>query len=264
VTRPRLLNAAIAIGAVAALVWLERKRPLRKPVERVAPRLARNAAIGAVTAGLVRTIERPIVERIAGAADRGGWGVVPHLPLSPRARLIAAIVLMDYTLYWWHVLLHRSPALWRLHEPHHTDRDLDASTALRFHFLEFLASIPWRCAQVALIGASPRALRLWQKLTFAEVVFHHSNVRLPRRVEAWVSRFVVTPRMHGLHHSVNRAERDSNFSSGLSVWDDVHGTRRESVRDDVIIGLPQRRDGEDVTLVRTLALPFTNQENKDR
>jgi sterol desaturase/sphingolipid hydroxylase (fatty acid hydroxylase superfamily) len=259
--RSAILHAAIAIGAVASLLWLERKRPLRKAVEPVAPRLARNAAIGAITASLVRTIERPIVESVTAVAERRAWGLVPRLPLSPRARLIAAIVLMDYTLYWWHVSLHVVPALWRLHEPHHTDRDLDASTALRFHFLEFLASIPWRCAQVALIGASPRALGLWQKLTFAEVVFHHSNVRLPRTVEAWLSRLVVTPRMHGLHHSMDRAERDSNFSSGLGVWDDLHGTRTESGHDDVIIGLP---DTDDITLVRTLALPFTNQETEDR
>jgi sterol desaturase/sphingolipid hydroxylase (fatty acid hydroxylase superfamily) len=262
-TQPRsgLLHAALALGAVAALVWLERRRPLRKPSEPALPRLARNAAIGAITAGVVRALERPLVERVAAGAERRGWGVVPRLPLPSRGRLVAAIVLMDYTLYWWHVLLHRSPALWRLHEPHHTDRELDASTALRFHFLEFVASIPWRCAQIALIGVSPRALGLWQKLTFAEVVFHHSNVRLPQRMEAWLSRLVVTPRMHGIHHSVDRAERDSNFSSGLSVWDGLHRTRVEPVRDDVIIGLPAARD---VTLVKTLSLPFTNQENEDR
>ena len=258
--RPGLLNAVLAIGAVAALVWLERRRPLRHPSEPALPRLARNTAIGALTAGVVRTIERPIVERVAVAAERRGWGVVSRLPLCPRVRLVAAIVLMDYTLYWWHVLLHRVPALWRVHEPHHMDRELDASTALRFHFLEFLASIPWRCAQIALIGVSPRALHAWQKLTFAEVIFHHSNVRLPRRLEARLSRLVVTPRMHGVHHSVEREERDSNFSSGLSVWDDLHRTRMEPGRDDVIIGLPDKRDAREVELVRTLALPFERRE----
>jgi sterol desaturase/sphingolipid hydroxylase (fatty acid hydroxylase superfamily) len=147
--------------------------------------------------------------------------------------------------------------LWRLHEAHHADRDLDASTALRFHFLEFVASIPWRCAQIALIGAAPRSLAAWQMLTTAEVLFHHSNLRLPRALERLLSRFVMTPRLHGLHHSIVREERDSNFSSGLTVWDVVHGTARFDIRrDDVIIGLPRYRDARDVTLVKTLALPF--------
>jgi sterol desaturase/sphingolipid hydroxylase (fatty acid hydroxylase superfamily) len=170
---------------------------------------------------------------------------------------IATVVLMDYTLYWWHVLLHRVPVLWRMHAPHHLDRDLDVSTGVRFHVLEFLASIPWRCAQIVLIGTGPRALALWQRLTLAEVLFHHSNARLPRSLESILSRFIVTPRRHGIHHSIVRAELDSNFSSGLSVWDTVHGTAHvELGRDAVTIGLADHGHVRDVTLGKTLALPF--------
>jgi sterol desaturase/sphingolipid hydroxylase (fatty acid hydroxylase superfamily) len=164
-------------------------------------------------------------------------------------------MLMDYTLYWWHVLLHRVPVLWRTHEPHHVDRDLDVTTGIRFHALEFVASVPWRCAQIVLIGAGPRTLRAWQQLTLFEVLFHHSNVRLPRELERRLSSIVVTPRLHGLHHSIVRDERDSNFSSGLSVWDRLHGTACIGLdHDDVTIGLPDQ--GGELTLTETLALPF--------
>jgi sterol desaturase/sphingolipid hydroxylase (fatty acid hydroxylase superfamily) len=252
-----LLHAALTLGGIAAVLWLERRKPLRKPVEPGLARLARNAAVGAITALTVRALERPAVERLARIAEQRGWGIAPRLPLPPAARALAAIALMDYTLYAWHVLLHRVPALWRLHEPHHADRDLDASTALRFHFLEFVASIPWRCAQIALIGAGPRTLATWQTLTAAEVLFHHSNVRLPRALERLLSRFVVTPRLHGLHHSIVREERDSNYSSGLTLWDALHGTARLDIdRENVIIGLPEHRAADDVTLGKTLALPF--------
>jgi sterol desaturase/sphingolipid hydroxylase (fatty acid hydroxylase superfamily) len=166
---------------------------------------------------------------------------------------------MDYTLYWWHVLLHRVPLLWRMHESHHIDRDLDMSTGVRFHFTEFLASIPWRCAQIVLIGVAPRTLSLWQRLTLAEVLFHHSNVKLPLTLERWLARLVVTPRMHGIHHSVERGERDSNFSSGLSVWDRMHDTTRLDLRhDDVVIGMPTYPLPSDVSLRKTLALPFNS------
>jgi sterol desaturase/sphingolipid hydroxylase (fatty acid hydroxylase superfamily) len=222
----------------------------------VLPRVARNAAVGAITAVAVRALERPIVTRVAHLTQRRRWGLAPHFPLPPLAKTIAAIALMDYTLYWWHVLLHRAPALWRVHEPHHADRDLDASTALRFHFLEFVASIPWRCAQIVLIGVGPRTLATWQTLTLAEVIFHHSNVRLPRALEKRLARWIVTPRLHGIHHSVARVDRDSNFSSGLMLWDTLHGSARVNLdRDDVIIGLPDFRDAGEVTLVKTLALP---------
>lgn len=196
---------------------------------------------------------------VARIAEKRNWGALPCLALPPALQTAAAVLLMDYTLYWWHVLLHRMPALWRLHEPHHIDLDLDTSTGIRFHFTEFLASVPWRCAQIVLIGVAPRALQLWQKLTLAEVLFHHANVRLPRGLERLLGRVVVTPRMHGIHHSVAREERDSNFSSGLSAWDRLHGTDCIDLqRDEVTIGMPEYRKANDVTLLKTLALPFTD------
>ena len=248
---------AAFVAAGVALLWIERKRPLRRAVEPGVSRIARNATIGAITAATVTLAERPIVARLSRVVGDRGWGVIPRVPLPRSLRIVAALALMDYTLYWWHVLLHRVPALWRLHEPHHADRDLDASTALRFHCFEFIASIPWRCAQIVLIGVAPRELALWQKLTLAEVVFHHSNVRLRRAAEGALSRVIVTPRLHGVHHSITREERDSNFSSVLTVWDTLHGTARFDLdRDDVRIGLPHLPSAADVTLGRTLALPL--------
>ena len=253
------VGKVLLLGGLAALLYLERKYPLRPSVEPGPRRIVRNLATGALTAAVVSAVERPLVNRMSALAERRGWGIVPALPVSLPVKAAVSVALMDYTLYWWHVLLHRIPALWRLHVPHHIDRDLDTSTGVRFHFGEFLASIPWRCAQVIAIGVGPRGLALWQKLTLAEVLFHHSNVRLPRPAEHILSLFVVTPRLHGIHHSVALQERDSNFSSGLTVWDRLHGTARvELDRNQVTIGLPHHRHNEDVTFVKTLVLPFEN------
>lgn len=254
-TRNGMLRTILAIAGVAALLYFERKRPLRPSVEPGPRRLARNLAVGALTAATVSAIERPIVARVSHLTEQRRWGLVHLLDVPPAVRTALAVLLMDYTLYWWHVLLHRVPGLWRGHVPHHADLDLDTSTGIRFHFLEFLASVPWRCAQVVLIGADPRALKLWQQLTLAEVLFHHSNVRLPLELERRLSLIVVTPRLHGLHHSAVCEERDSNFSSGLTIWDRLHGTGNfELERDDPRIGLPEHDRPE--TLAKTLALPF--------
>jgi len=252
-----LIRTALIAAGIGALLWLERRRPLRAGVEPGPRRIVRNLAVGAVTAAAVSAIERPIVERVSRMTEKHGWGLVTRLDLPAPVRIAVAIALMDYTLYWWHVLLHRVPVLWRMHAPHHIDRDLDTSTGVRFHFAEFVASIPWRCAQVLSIGVGPRTLSLWQQLTLAEVLFHHSNVRLTRGFERALSRLIVTPRLHGIHHSVVRDERDSNFSSGLTLWDRMHGTAHmDPDRDDVKIGLPGHDDPRELTLVRTLALPF--------
>jgi sterol desaturase/sphingolipid hydroxylase (fatty acid hydroxylase superfamily) len=90
-----------------------------------------------VTAGFVAAIERPVIGRLAAETQRRQWGLVQRLNVSPWVKTALTVVLMDYTLYWWHILLHRVALLWRCHRAHHADLDLDASTAARFHFTEF-------------------------------------------------------------------------------------------------------------------------------
>jgi sterol desaturase/sphingolipid hydroxylase (fatty acid hydroxylase superfamily) len=169
----------------------------------------------------------------------------------------AAAIFMDYTLYLWHILTHRVPALWRFHAVHHIDLDLDASTAIRFHFGELTLSTPWRCAQILLIGTSPLALSIWQTGLLASILFHHSNLALPLHVERRLSWLLVTPRMHGIHHATLRAAMDSNWSSGLSVWDRLHGTMTLNVPQEAItVGVCGFERREEVGLARMLSLPF--------
>lgn len=256
---PRWLPSVALLGVAGVLFWLERRRPLRPRVDPGPRRIARNLAMAATTAVTVTAIERPLTRHLTRSVEQHGWGLVPALRLTGWLAALVTVILLDYTLFLWHILLHRVPLLWRLHLAHHVDLDLDASTAARFHFLEFLASMPWRLAQIALIGATPRTLALWQQLTAAEVLFHHSNLRLPSHVERWLSRVLMTPRLHGIHHSTVRAERDSNFSSGLTVWDLVHGTIRTDVpQERITIGVPPYDGRTDVTLGKTLLLPFVS------
>src|SRR5919201_6599100 len=167
---------------------------------------------------------------------------------------------MDYTLYLWHRLMHRWAWLWRFHLPHHVDLELDASTALRFHFSELVLSVPWRAGQIALIGVSPLSLSIWQTATLMEVIFHHSNVELPVGVERWLNKLIVTPRMHGIHHSVVQEEQNANWSSGLTLWDWLHGTLRLNVpQDEITVGVPAYQDPKDVTLPKVLAMPIAKQ-----
>ena len=256
-----LLYGAAALGLFGALAWAERRRALREETDAKSTRAVRNLAIAGVTAVAVQLAERPLVAPVARRTARRRTGLTYWLQrrtgMSDAARDALAVLLLDYTLYAWHVLSHRVPLLYRFHQVHHSDLDLDATTALRFHFGEFVVGAPYRAAQVALIGASPRALTAWQRLTTLSVLFHHSNVRLPVEVERVVALVVTTPRLHGIHHSIVRDEQDSNWSSGLTVWDRLHGTYRGNVPQAAIeIGVADHRDPDDVTLPRVLAMPF--------
>jgi sterol desaturase/sphingolipid hydroxylase (fatty acid hydroxylase superfamily) len=241
---PTRLTAPLVAATFVALVWLERRRPLRAPAERKARRNARNLAMAVLSAAAIRATERPVTTRLSRVVLRRRWGVARILALPPWLEVAIAVVLLDYTLYVWHVLTHRVPLLWRFHEVHHADRDLDASTALRFHFAEMILSVPWRAGQIAVVGATPLALSVWQTLTLLAILFHHSNVRLPIRIERRLARILMTPRLHGIHHSIVRDQTDANWGTILSVPDHLHGTARRDVPQAAItIGTPTPRPG---------------------
>lgn len=254
---PSWLGGALVAGAAVALVWLERRRPLRRAVEQRTTRDARNLAVAVVAALAVRLTEQPAAERLTALVERRRWGLLKRAPLPAWAETALAVALLDYTLYLWHVLTHRVPLLWRFHVVHHADLDLSATTALRFHFGELVASVPWRAAQIVLIGVSPRAFNVWQTWLLVSILFHHSNARLGAGVERRLSYLVVTPRMHGIHHSFVPEETNSNWSSGLALWDRLHGTLRLDVpQEEITIGLPAYRRPAELGLAEIIKLPF--------
>lgn len=254
---PAWLSAGLTLGVFAALVVLERRRPLRPRQEPQWRRDARNLAVAATSAAALRVAERPIVEPLAELVERRRWGLLKQADLPVWVEVPLAVASMDYTLYIWHVLIHRVPWLWRFHLVHHVDLDLSATTALRFHFGEMTLSVPWRVAQIDLIGVGPRALSIWQTALFMSILFHHSNLRLPVGIERRLVPFIVTPRLHGIHHSIIEEETNANWSSGLTLWDWLHGTLKLGVpQKKITIGVPAYRDPEEVTLGRILAMPF--------
>jgi sterol desaturase/sphingolipid hydroxylase (fatty acid hydroxylase superfamily) len=257
-----LLTGAL-VGFGAALLALEVLRPLRQPPrEPKLRRMQRNAAFGGIAAATVQALEQPIVLPLAQLVERRRWGLSQRLPLPGPLRTAAGLIALDYTLFLWHVLVHRAPQLWRFHRVHHADLDLDASTAIRFHFGELIASVPWRAAQILVLGIDTRTLTRWQTLTLASVLFHHSNVRLHPSFERLLGYVIVTPRLHGIHHSREADQMDANWSSGLSLWDRLHGTLRTDVpQDEIDIGV-NGVSGDELTLPRMLAAPFTT--NADR
>ena len=248
--------AAVVAVTFAILFVLERVRPLRRIVEAWPRHVARNLTVGAIAF----VVAWPVQMAVLVPLSRQGSGLLHMLPMSTAVRTTLAVILLDYTLWIWHWMAHRVPLLWRFHVVHHVDRDLDASTALRFHFAEHLLSVGYRAAQIVVIGADPLSVWIWQIVLFASILFHHSNVRLPARWENVLVRLIVTPRMHGIHHARREEWTNSNWSSILTVWDVLHRTLVLRVPDEeIVIGVPAYADAWEVTLGRILALPFRRQ-----
>lgn len=254
---PMWLNGALVFGTLGAMLLLEWRRPLRATTQNKTRRDVRNLAVAGLAGVSLGIAQAPVIGPLTRFVERRRFGLLQLVRLPVVVENVLAVALMDYTLYAWHYLTHKVPFLWRFHEAHHVDLDLDTTTALRFHFGEMLLSVPWRAAQVLLFGVSPRAFSIWQTATTVQILFHHSNVRLPEWLERWLCHVIVTPRMHGIHHSIVKEETDSNWSTIFSFPDHLHGTMRLNVPQDAItIGVPAYRHPDEVTLGKALALPF--------
>ena len=253
----RVISIAVVGGGYAIIAVVETIRPLRRRVEDRMRRIVRNLTVGGVSLAIMTLLQTPLLVPAAEWAERHHFGVLRLVALPPLLNAVVAIVLLDYTLWWWHLASHKVPFLWRFHLPHHVDLDLDASTALRFHFGELTLSIVYRAAQIILIGVNTYTLWIWQTILFASILFHHSNVRLPLAFERWLVRVLVTPRMHGIHHSDCENETNSNWSSLLSCWDYLHRTMLLNVsQQSITIGVPAYRNPQELTLGKVLTLPF--------
>lgn len=251
------VSAGILAAAFVVMSVLETVRPLRPRRESRFRRTGRNATTGALSLALVTFVQAPLVTPVVQWTEANGFGLLNLVRLPAGLKVVFGVLLLDYTLWHWHRINHVVPFFWRFHLVHHVDRDLDASTALRFHFGEHGLSIAWRVLQVLAIGASPPAIWVWHALLVVSILFHHSNTRLPIGLERSLVRFFVTPRMHGIHHSDWRNETTSNWASLFTAWDYLHDSILLSVpQREIVVGVPAYPRAEDVTLGRILTLPF--------
>lgn len=254
----RLMVGLSAAVYVALIVAAEVRKPLRQGKrESKLVRNLRNAAIAGLGGMTLLIAEDPVVRPLARHVARRRWGLLQQTRLPVALEIAAGVLLMDYTLYLWHVLTHKIPWLWRFHAAHHVDLDMDASTAIRFHFGELTMSVPYRAAQVLAFGITPRTLQVWQAFTFASILFHHSNIGLSLEWEKRLRTVWVTPQLHGIHHSTVPGETNSNWSSGLTLWDRLHRTfRTDATPHAITVGVAGIDEPRQVTFRKTLQMPF--------
>jgi sterol desaturase/sphingolipid hydroxylase (fatty acid hydroxylase superfamily) len=217
------------VGTLVALLAWETAQPFF-PLFRGAADRARHAAwnlaLGALNTAVVALAFAGLWLATTEWAAAHRLGLLNLLELPAWARAVAAVLLLDAWTYAWHRLNHRVPFLWRFHRWHHADRAMDVTTASRFHTGEIVLSSILRVPVLALIGCGIGELALYELMLFAVVQFHHANLALPARLDRVLRLVIVTPSLHKVHHSIVRAECNSNYASLFSWWDRLLGTRR--------------------------------------
>ena len=260
-----ILQYKIVISLVVAAVFLtlltvEALFPLRKRTRSKLARYLINLGVSGLAFAAGAYAVAPVALRLALWSSENGFGLLRIFTLPFAAELILGFLLMDLTFYYWHRANHSLALFWRFHNVHHVDPDLDVTTSFRFHFGEVLYSVVFRALQVYLLGISLFTYLAYELVFQCATIFHHSNVRLPITVERWLNFIVVTPRMHGVHHSTVKEEANSNFSVIFRWWDLIHRTLTLNVnQSDIVIGVPAYLGREDNKLLNLLILPFRKQ-----
>ena len=153
------------------------------------------------------------------------------------------ILLLDLWIYWWHRANHEIPFLWRFHSVHHLDETLDTSSALRFHFGEVVLSALVRGVVIVVFDLPLSSVLLFEAVVLGSAIFHHSDAKLPERLETALSKLIITPSIHWIHHHAIRADTDSNYGTLFSFWDPLFRSRSSTKRtSDMPIGVEGMKD----------------------
>jgi sterol desaturase/sphingolipid hydroxylase (fatty acid hydroxylase superfamily) len=253
----------IVVACLAVVLFvLERFVPLRRRVVSLGARLAINLVLSALAFLMAAALVRPSAGWTMEWADTQPFGLLRLLALPGPLQFALGFLLMDLSFYYWHVVNHRIAFLWRFHNVHHIDPDLDVTTAFRFHFGEVAMSVVFRVLQVALIGMPAVVFAAYEAVFQANTAFHHCNVRLPIPVERLLNKLLVTPRMHGIHHSQVQRETNSNYGVVFPWWDRLHRTLGLNVpQADITVGVPGYSRPEDNRLWSALTMPFRKQRD---
>ncbi len=255
-----LIRLVAFFSVLLAMAAWEIVAPRRRLAVSRARRWTTNLGIVVLNTIVLRLLFPVAAAGVAVYASDRGFGVLNNADVPYGVASAGAIVALDLVIYLQHVLFHAVPALWRVHRMHHADLDFDVTTGARFHPVEIVLSMLIKFAAIMLIGAPATAVILFEVILNATAMFNHGNVRIPHEADRALRWLIVTPDMHRVHHSVERAETDSNFGFNLSLWDRLLGTYRAEPakgHEAMTIGIPQFRDPvQCATLPGMLALPF--------
>jgi len=256
-----IIRLGLFAGLFAIFALAEYALPRRKRSQTRAARWTTNLVISGLNTLTLRLMAVWLPLLAVGAAvdaRANGLGLFNQISWPEWTEIIIAILIFDFAIWAQHLITHKVPVLWRLHRVHHADRDIDVTTAVRFHPVEIALSMFLKIGIVYAIGPAALAVILFEIILNGTAIFNHSNLRLPLAADRVIRMILVTPDMHRVHHSVHREEHDSNFGFALSIWDRILGTyiaQPKQGHDAMTTGL-EWQDDRPSKLGWSLQLPF--------
>lgn len=257
-----LIRLTVFLGLFAVFATVEALVPRRQRTQPRSTRWVTNWGIVILDTLTLRLLAVALPLLAVGAAlDAGanGWGVLNKAGLPGWLTVPATILFFDFAIWLQHLITHKIPFLWRFHRVHHADRDIDVTTAIRFHPVEIAFSMLLKIGLVYVLGPPALGIVLFEIILNGTAMFNHANIRIPLKLDDFLRKFLVTPDMHRVHHSIHRHEHDSNYGFALSIWDRIFRTyipQPEKGHENMTIGL-EWQDDRPSKLGWALWLPFS-------
>jgi len=245
-------------GGISLFLLLELIIPYRKPTESKVKRWVINLSIAGINSLLLAVLFGSVMAVTLSYGATHQWGMLYQVVLPSWAKMLLAVIVMDFLLYVWHVLNHQVSFFWRFHRVHHSDLNMDVSTATRFHVGELAMSSVIRIIIILLVGVGWRDLLVFDSLVLLSTQFHHSSVKVPAGFERIFWLLFVPPSMHRIHHSVIIRERNTNYGAISSLWDRLCGTLLTSVdQGGIRIGIGAYPRQAELNTPHLMVMPFT-------
>jgi len=250
------LRLALPVVMLAALWTWETLRPFFEFKKHRGRHALANLTIAVFNAIVIGVLFGTATVMTSNWVVEHRFGLLKFSDGFPTGRFVAGLILLDAWMYVWHWLNHRVPFLWCFHRMHHSDTNMDVTTAARFHIGEHFISATLRLMLIPVLGLSISQIIVYEVAVVAMTHFHHANVSIGR-ADRWLRLLLVTPNMHKVHHSRWQPETDSNYSVVLSIWDRLARTLRlRSNFDSIEFGLNNFADDHWQTVGGMLRTPF--------
>ena len=256
-----ILRLTFFLSILIILIMAEILLPKKKRIHNRKDRWITNGFITLINTASVNIIHIaiPLIAIVAAVdVSNGKMGLFNIINFPIWIEIILTVIILDFIIWGQHLLSHKIPFVWRFHRMHHTDRDLDVTTAVRFHPFEIIFSMFIKITSIYILGASAIAVIIFEIMLNGMAMFNHANLRIPFRIENILRKFIVTPDLHRIHHSIYIDEHNKNFGFSLSIWDKIFKCYLDQPRDghkDMKLGLKWQND-KPTKLGWSLWIPF--------
>lgn len=260
-----ILRLSIALGVFGIMLSWESLFPRRKLSLARLLRWRVNISLAVLNAVIMRFSLGGLAYLAAIETQIQGYGILNLIDLPIWLVFTLSLLSLDFAIYLQHVISHKCKILWNLHQVHHTDLDIDATTAIRFHPIEIKLSMLYKTLWIIVLGADPLAVLTFEIILNAAATFNHSNIYLAPKLDQILRRLIVTPDMHRIHHSTIKSETDSNYGFSISIWDRIFKTytaQPSQPQTTMTCGLEQFRQPQEINFLQSLILPFKKLSSK--